>query len=191
MTCMCHRPWKGSTGCLMRCGDRTVTPTQCGFTLIELLVVLGIVALLMTLSAPRLFSAQDRARDTVLADNLRALRATIDAYRGDTGRYPQSLDELVQRQYLRALPMDPVTRSATTWITKQEEPDNPNPTDADHTAIRGLNANAIGPRFGASIPGASVPQPAFAVAPAPPPGICCVQSGAPGADHEGKPYASY
>ncbi|WMJ70180.1 prepilin-type N-terminal cleavage/methylation domain-containing protein [Stenotrophomonas sp. 24(2023)] len=175
----------------MRCGDGSGQRAQRGFTLIELLVVLGIIALLLTLSAPRLFSAQDRARDTVLADNLRSLRATIDAFHGDTGRYPQSLEELVQRQYLRALPMDPVTHSATTWITEQEAPDNTGSAGGDGSAIGGLDPGSVGPRFGASIPGSTLPQPAFATAPPPPPGICCVRSGAPGADHEGKPYASY
>lgn len=175
----------------MRCGEFRPAARARGFTLIELLVVLGIIALLLTLSAPRLFSAQDRARDTVLADNLRSLRATLDAFHGDTGRYPQSLDELVQRRYLRALPMDPVTHSSTSWITRQESAEATADAATDGSAIGGLAADTVGPRFGANLPGATLPQPAFATAPLPPPGICCVQSGAQGADHDGKPYADY
>lgn len=87
-----------------------------GFTLIELLVVLGIVALLLTLAVPRYFPSVDKSKETVLADNLRNVRTVIDQYYGDTGRYPDSLDQLVEKKYLRALPFDPVADSDTAWI---------------------------------------------------------------------------
>ena len=87
-----------------------------GFTLIELLVVLAIVALLLTLAVPRYFQSIDRSKETILVENLRLTRETIDKFYGDTGRYPESMDELVERKYLRAVPVDPVTESATTWI---------------------------------------------------------------------------
>jgi len=90
--------------------------TATGFTLIELLVVLGIVALMLTLAVPRYFPSVDKSREVVLADNLRNLRGLIDQYYGDTGRYPDSLDQLVEKKYLRALPRDPVTDSDSTWI---------------------------------------------------------------------------
>ncbi|MCG2586563.1 type II secretion system protein [Massilia sp. TS11] len=87
-----------------------------GFTLIELLVVLGIVALLLTLAVPRYFPQIDTAKEAMLADNLRNVRETLDKYYGDTGKYPDSLDELVEKKYLRALPKDPITDSTTTWV---------------------------------------------------------------------------
>ncbi|WP_317204288.1 competence type IV pilus major pilin ComGC [Janthinobacterium sp.] len=87
-----------------------------GFTLIELLVVLAIVALLLTLAVPRYFSGIDKAKETILADNLRNLRATIDQYHGDTGQYPDSLEQLVEKKYLRAMPLDPLTDSSASWI---------------------------------------------------------------------------
>jgi len=87
-----------------------------GFTLIELLVVLGIIALLLTLAVPRFFPSFDSAKDTVLADNLRNTRATIDQFYGDTGRYPDTLEQLVEKKYLRAVPVDPVTESSSTWV---------------------------------------------------------------------------
>jgi general secretion pathway protein G len=86
-----------------------------GFTLIELLVVLSIVSLLMTLVAPRYFHSLDTAKEAVLAENLRTVRETIDKFYGDQGRYPESLDELVERHYLRSLPYDPMTESTVTW----------------------------------------------------------------------------
>jgi len=87
-----------------------------GFTLIELLVVLAIIALLLSLAMPRYFQSIDVAKETTLAENLRATRETIDKFYGDTGQYPDSLDQLVERNYLRALPADPVTESTQTWI---------------------------------------------------------------------------
>ena len=87
-----------------------------GFTLIELLVVLAIVAMLLSLAAPRYFKSVDHAKHTLLVDNLRQTREIIDKFYSDTGRYPESLDELVDKAYLKAPPIDPVTGSATTWI---------------------------------------------------------------------------
>src|SRR5579875_2977311 len=89
---------------------------RAGFTLIELLVVLGIVALLLTLAVPRFFPSIDGAKETILADNLRNTRAVIDHYYADTGRYPESLEQLVEKHYLPNLPFDPVADSDTAWI---------------------------------------------------------------------------
>lgn len=87
-----------------------------GFTLIELLVVLGIVALMLTLAVPRFFGGIDKSKEVVLADNLRNVRQVLDQYYGDTGRYPDSLEQLVEKKYLRALPVDPVAESDASWI---------------------------------------------------------------------------
>ena len=92
-----------------------------GFTLIELLVVLAIVALMLTLAVPRYFPSIDKSKEIVLADNLRNLRGVIDQYYGDTGRYPDSLEQLVEKKYLREMPVDPITDSSTTWIVLPPE----------------------------------------------------------------------
>ncbi len=86
------------------------------FTLVELLVVLAIVAVLLSIAVPRYFSSVDRAKDTVLIENLRTTRDAIDKFFSDTGRYPDTLEELVQHRYLRAVPHDPVTDSTDTWV---------------------------------------------------------------------------
>jgi len=87
-----------------------------GFTLIELLVVLSIVSLLLTLAVPRYFQSIDNARDAVLVDNLRTTRDVLDKFYGDTGRYPSSLEELVETKYLKNLPFDPVRNSSSAWV---------------------------------------------------------------------------
>ena len=86
-----------------------------GFTLIELLVVLAIVATLLALSLPRYSQSVEVAKERVLVENLRTTRAAIDKFYADTQRYPESLDELVERRYLRALPIDPVLDSDKAW----------------------------------------------------------------------------
>lgn len=80
-----------------------------GFTLIELLVVMAIIALLLTIVSPRYFTSVDRAREAVLKQNLSILRDAIDKYHADTGRYPDSLNQLVEDRYIRAVPVDPIT----------------------------------------------------------------------------------
>lgn len=94
-----------------------------GFTLIELLVVMSIIAVLVTIAVPRYFHSIDRSREAVLRSNLATVRDAIDKYYGDRGRYPDSLQDLVSRHYLRALPRDPITDSTRTWII--EPPENP------------------------------------------------------------------
>jgi general secretion pathway protein G len=87
-----------------------------GFTLIELLVVMAIVATLLTLAVPRYFGSIEKAKEAVLKQDLATLRDTLDKYHGDTGRYPESLEELIAKRYLRAIPIDPITQSNSTWI---------------------------------------------------------------------------
>lgn len=87
-----------------------------GFTLIEVMAVIAIAALLLLLAAPRYFGQVDAAKEAVLRDNLRLTRAVIGQFYGDIGRYPDSLAELVEKHYLTALPLDPVTESAETWL---------------------------------------------------------------------------
>lgn len=88
-----------------------------GFTLIELLVVLAIIATLLSLSLPRYFSSIDRSKEAVLRENLRTTRETIDKFYGDRGRYPDSLQELVDEHYLRSIPFDPITGKNDSWQT--------------------------------------------------------------------------
>lgn len=86
-----------------------------GFTLIELLVVLAIMATLTLIAAPRYMNHLEASREAVLKENLHTIRQVIDKFYGDKGRYPESLEELVETHYLRTLPQDPITEAADTW----------------------------------------------------------------------------
>ncbi|MEQ1804404.1 MAG: prepilin-type N-terminal cleavage/methylation domain-containing protein [Burkholderiaceae bacterium] len=94
-----------------------------GFTLIELIVVLAIVSLLLTLALPRYFQSVDVSKETVLKENLRTVRETIDKFYGDLGRYPESLEEMVERKYLRTVPNDPIVESREAWVVVAPEGD--------------------------------------------------------------------
>ena len=62
-----------------------------------------------------------RASEAVLKQNLVAMRKAIDDFYADNRRYPVSLEELVERRYLRSIPRDPITESSETWQTILEE----------------------------------------------------------------------
>ena len=87
-----------------------------GFTLIELMVVMAVIATLLSIVAPRYFNSIDRSREAVLRQNLSIMRDAIDKFYSDTGKYPLSLNQLVEEKYIRAIPIDPMTESSQTWI---------------------------------------------------------------------------
>ena len=108
-----------------------------GFTLIELLVVMSIIGVLLTIAVPRYFKTLERSRETVLRQDLSVMREAIDKHFGDYGQYPDSLAALVERKYIRAVPVDPFTKSAENWLPVVSD-------DADHPGIRDVHSGAEG-----------------------------------------------
>ncbi len=94
-----------------------------GFTLIELLVVFTLLALLLTIAVPRYLRIADSSRDKVREQNMATVRDALDKFKADQGRYPAELGELVSKQYLRKLPVDPVTGSSE-WIPVEDPAKN-------------------------------------------------------------------
>jgi general secretion pathway protein G len=87
-----------------------------GFTLVELMAVIVIILLLASVAVPVAYRSIVRARESTLMTTLNVTRKAIDDYRGDHAKYPESLSELKEKRYLRDIPFDPVTNSATTWL---------------------------------------------------------------------------
>jgi len=98
-----------------------------GFTLIELMVVMVLIALLLTLAVPRYFRTIDTGKDSVQRQNISAIRDAIDKYYGDVGKYPETLQDLVDKRYLRSVPIDPITNK-TDWVAIP-------PTDPNLTGV--------------------------------------------------------
>jgi general secretion pathway protein G len=110
-------------------------PRALGFTLIELLVVMSIIAVLLTIAVPRYFKTLERSRENVLRQDLSVMREAIDKHFGDFGQYPDSLAALVERHYIRAVPVDPFTKSAEGWqMVVSEDPDHPGVRDVHSSA---------------------------------------------------------
>lgn len=106
-----------------------------GFTLIELLIVMAIIGTLLAIAVPRYFHTVERARETVLRDDLSILREAIDKYYADLNQYPDTLAALVDKRYVRTLPVDPFTKLADTWTVILSE-------DPDHPGIRDLHSGS-------------------------------------------------
>jgi general secretion pathway protein G len=104
-----------------------------GFTLLEMIIVVAIIGILAAIAMPHLQTMPTRANEVVLKNNLHTLRDVLDQFYGDKGHYPDTLETLVKDGYLRAVPMDPITKSNDTWVVVREEldPDHPPPPVSD------------------------------------------------------------
>jgi general secretion pathway protein G len=138
--CTRVRPRPASTGCRIATGDgpRIAHRDCAAFTLIELLVVMAIIATLLTLAVPRYFKSIDRSKEAVLMENLRVMRSSIDQFYADNDRYPDTLATLAEKRYLRAVPLDPMTNSATSWVVV------PPPGDAGRGVVYDVRSGAPG-----------------------------------------------
>jgi general secretion pathway protein G len=92
---------------------------QAGFTLIEMLIVVAVIGILATMAVVQLRQTPQRAKEAALKENLYVLRNVIDQYFTDKGKYPESLQSLVDDGYIRKIPMDPMTQSDSTWVESQ------------------------------------------------------------------------
>jgi general secretion pathway protein G len=94
-----------------------------GFTLIELVVVMSIIGLLLTLAAPRYFASIEHGKQAILDQNIYTMRDAIDKYFSDNGQYPENLSDLVNRRYLRSIPVDPFTKRSD-WVVISSPDEN-------------------------------------------------------------------
>jgi general secretion pathway protein G len=113
-----------------------------GFTLIELMLVMAIIGTLTAIAIPSYINAVRHAREAVLREDLHTMRSAIDSYTVDKEKAPQSLDDLVQSGYLKAIPVDPMTGTSDSWM-----PDSSDTLmDIDETAggINNVHSGAQG-----------------------------------------------
>jgi len=92
-----------------------------GFTLVEIMIVMAIITIIISIAVPMYQKALVRAKESVLKNNLYTLRTVIDEYTYDKQKGPQQLQDLVSEGYLRAVPVDPITKSAESWRIIMED----------------------------------------------------------------------
>lgn len=110
-----------------------------GFTLLELIVVIAIIGILATIALPALRDVPRRAQEAALKTDLRTMRDVINQYYGDKGRYPPTLEALVEAGYLRDIPIDPITKSRDTWVAVfEEESADQQPAETDESDEPGI-----------------------------------------------------
>jgi general secretion pathway protein G len=104
---------------------------------------MAIIATLLTISVPRYFRSLQRSKETVLKQDLATLRESIDRFYGDTGKYPPTLAVLVEKRYLRSIPVDPIARTADKWIAvNSEDPEDTGVKDI-HSGAEGMGENGV------------------------------------------------
>jgi general secretion pathway protein G len=115
-----------------------------GFTLIEMIIVFTMIGILVGLALPQYQNSLKKARENVLKEDLFNLRKLIDQYYSDKGKYPASLQALVDEKYLRSVPEDPITRKTDTWIEVREELDPDEVELVRELGITDVNSGAPG-----------------------------------------------
>jgi general secretion pathway protein G len=76
------------------------------------MIAMFILIILLSIALPTYNRSVQHARETVLKENLWQMRRAIDQYNTDKGRLPESIESLVEAQYLREMPTDPITEKA-------------------------------------------------------------------------------
>lgn len=110
--------------------DERRSASAAGFTLLELMVVMSLIVILASLALVQYRHSVTLAREAVLKEDLYRMNDAIDQYYADKNKYPEALEDLVGAGYLRQIPVDPFTRSASTWQTVPAEPDPTNPASS-------------------------------------------------------------
>jgi general secretion pathway protein G len=113
-----------------------------GFTLIELIVVVAIIGILVGVALPAYRNSVTKAKEAVLREDLWILRDSINQHFTDKGHYPADLNGLVEAGYIKAVPVDPITNSADTWITEDAESDESDPDQP--SGIKDVRSGAAG-----------------------------------------------
>ena len=104
---------------------------------------MAIIATLLTIAVPRYIRSLQRSREAVLMQDLTSLRESIDKFYGDTGKYPPTLAALIEKRYLRSIPVDPIAKSAQKWIVVNSEDPEDNGVKDVRSGAEGMGENGV------------------------------------------------
>src|SRR5260370_34016522 len=96
---------------------------------------MSIIGVLLTIAVARYFRTVQRAKQPVLRRDLSTIRESIDRYYADLGQYPDALAALVDKHYIRSVPVDPFTKVSTTWLVVESD-------DPDHPGVRDIHSGS-------------------------------------------------
>lgn len=100
-----------------------------GFSLLELMIAMFILIILLSVALPTYHRSVEYAKEKVLQENLWQMRRQIDQYAADKGKYPKSIDDLVEGKYLRERPIDPITEEDQWDEIMDKDPNTPDGDD--------------------------------------------------------------
>jgi type II secretion system protein G len=75
-----------------------------GFTLVEMLVVLFIIGIIIAIALPNFIEASKKANVQADKANRRMINMQVENYYLDHGSYPDSVRDLVVKNYMRSVP---------------------------------------------------------------------------------------
>jgi general secretion pathway protein G len=113
-----------------------------GFTLLELMIVISIILILVSIAVPNFSASLKRSREAVLRQNLFTLRDLISQYTLDKQKAPQALDDLVQANYLKQIPRDPMTNEADWQVEQMDDSTIMSPDEQDQGGIDDVHSNS-------------------------------------------------
>ena len=104
-----------------------------GFTLLELMIVIAIIAILAATLIPNFIGFDTEAKLASTKTNLNTLRTRINLFRAKEGKYPKTLQELlettyndlgVQKPYLDQIPVEFISSSSGNSNIKNQNSDD-------------------------------------------------------------------
>ena len=104
------------------------------------MIVISIIIILAAIALPQYQKTIMHARETVLRDDLYKMRSLLDQYAADKGKLPQSLDDLVASEYMREIPVDPITGQKD-WTTEMGEDPNSSSGEQGLTNVHSASAD--------------------------------------------------
>ena len=121
---------------------------QKGFSLLELMIAMFILIILISVAVPTYQRSVQLAREVVLKENLWQMRRSIDQYKSDKSKAPQSVEDLVTGKYLLEVPLDPISDKRE-WNEVQNDDSNASESEQGMKNVKSLadGEDAEGKRY--------------------------------------------